>query len=788
MQDKFFQEHVFPTEIVEIRARRQAEQLPPGQLSDRPTPENDLVGLAISGGGVRSASIALGVVQALSRRGVLRRVDYLSTVSGGGFLGSCISAMLHRPYGGTSAQDFPLNHIPGSGEPPALAHVRSYCAYLAPEGFVDTIRIPALLVRGVLINVFTAVPFLLLAVGATDFFYQNAPQAGIYLSVFAFTGMGVFMAFSLSYPVIGRLLQRSLVWSHRNLFTQMLAVSFFGALALFASIPLVGLVWLSVVTSWTSFTTHLADRVGVLMLDLESPVPWVAMGAIVLITAAVLKTVQPFREAMAKAAIYPVGLVGPALLFGAFLLMCVTTIQSPFVDGHFAESLDSVAADPTQELDSDLIQELEDRGLQLGPRPNVAKAVDGYVISGQIPIEGTQDFRAGDVASLRMMGTGWLHVSSTALVHTRQYGVGGVLVFGIFVLLLFYDVNVTSLHGFYRDRLSKAWLIAPNPNGGPPQHVDQLRLSQLREPGSRAPYHLIHAAVNTTERDLRLHGRSADFFLFSKHWIGGQLAGWCSTGVMERRDPGLDLGTAMAISGAAAAPQMGDATIRPLAILMAMLNVRMAYWLPNPGLAQDASWFTRLMMWRGASPGYLLYEALGTANSKSSHILVSDGGHIENLGIYALLSRRCKFIMAVDGEEDGGRYCASLLQVIRYARVDMGIDIEIDLSPIRLNDQGYSTRSWAVGVIHYADGHQGTLVYMKSTLTGDESAEVMNFKRRFPSFPHDSTADQFFDSERFEMYRLLGWQLAQTAIREASENPVVAPFLADVDEELTRDR
>ena len=753
--------------MVEIRARRNAEGLTASGLTDRPTPQNDLLGLSISGGGVRSASIGLGVVQALSEGGVLRRVDYLSTVSGGGFLGSCISALLHRPFGSTSVEDFPLNHHPGLAEPPALAHVRSFCAYLTPEGFVDRIRIPALLVRGILINVFTALPFLLLAVGITDVFYGNVRDIVWMVPGLIFIGLFFFTTISLIYPVMGRILRRNLKWSRRNLFTQLLGVSFFGALALLASMPLLALISVSILTSWNRLVSDLSNEMAILADDFHNPTLWIALAVSLLALAALLKTVRPFRELLSRAAVYPVGLIGPALIFSAYLLLCVAVINEPFVDGMFRESLRQQLFHPHLRV------ELQERGIEVGAEPTVRP-----LSSSRWEITGVPDQVI--LESEAMMGNHYLFLESQSLDHSVHYFWGTMLVVMLLVVLLFYDVNVTSLHGFYRDRLSRAWLITMTPGKASPQHVDHLRLSQLREPGSRAPYHLILAAVNSSEMDPRLHGRAADFFLFSKHWIGGQLTGWCPTGIMEERDPMLDLGTAMAISGAAAAPQMGEATIRPLALLLALLNVRMAYWLPNPGRAREANWLTRLRMWRGAGPQYLLAEAMGSTSLKQSHILVSDGGHIENLGVYALLKRRCRVIIAVDGEQDQGRHCPSLLRVIRYARVDMGIHIDIDLTPIRLDDAGFSQRCWAAGTIHYGGGETGTLIYVKSTLTGSESVEIQDFHRRFPSFPHDSTADQFFDPERFEMYRLLGHQLASRAIQESRVDEHMAPVYADM--------
>jgi len=59
----------------------------------------DAVGLALSGGGIRSAAICLGVLQALNKHNVLRNIDYLSTVSGGGYIGSSLTATMTEAGG-----------------------------------------------------------------------------------------------------------------------------------------------------------------------------------------------------------------------------------------------------------------------------------------------------------------------------------------------------------------------------------------------------------------------------------------------------------------------------------------------------------------------------------------------------------------------------------------------------------------------------------------------------------------------------------------------------------------
>ncbi len=80
-----FHDEVYPAELEAIRQRRASTREPrrSADAGDAPPPdvEHGLVGLAFSGGGIRSASFSLGVTQVLIRKGLFERVDYLSTVS-----------------------------------------------------------------------------------------------------------------------------------------------------------------------------------------------------------------------------------------------------------------------------------------------------------------------------------------------------------------------------------------------------------------------------------------------------------------------------------------------------------------------------------------------------------------------------------------------------------------------------------------------------------------------------------------------------------------------------------
>src|SRR5215510_14152631 len=86
-------EEVRQAEVQYIAARRRLLH-PQGPEQDPGPVGETLIGLALSGGGIRSATTNLGILQALSRMGILKYVDYLSTVSGGGYIGSCLTSLL----------------------------------------------------------------------------------------------------------------------------------------------------------------------------------------------------------------------------------------------------------------------------------------------------------------------------------------------------------------------------------------------------------------------------------------------------------------------------------------------------------------------------------------------------------------------------------------------------------------------------------------------------------------------------------------------------------------------
>ena len=93
------------------------------------------------------------------------------------------------------------------------------------------------------------------------------------------------------------------------------------------------------------------------------------------------------------------------------------------------------------------------------------------------------------------------------------------------------------------------------------------------------------------------------------------------------------------------------------------------------------------------------------------------------------------------------------------------MDIKVRPVGIRpLDGDGGRTVHCAVGTIEYDRGASGILVYLKSSLTGDEPTDVLEYRSRQPLFPHQSTGDQCFDESQFESYRALGYHIAMRVL------------------------
>ncbi len=378
------------------------------------------------------------------------------------------------------------------------------------------------------------------------------------------------------------------------------------------------------------------------------------------------------------------------------------------------------------------------------------------------------------------------------------------------------NVNKFSLHGFYRNRLIRAYLGAsrgltpedrrtPNPLTGfdPLDNVYMAELANydfntgLYDASApvQKPFHVVNIALNLVRSDkLAWQQRKAQSFTVSPLHCGS----WQDVGYRRSHEFGyngavnraISLGTAIATSGAAASPNMGYHSSPAVTFLLALFNVRLGWWMGNPGEAGGRPFLgalgRALNLWptyRRACPAFsvgpLIAELFGFTNARRRYVYLSDGGHFENLGLYEMVLRRCHHIVVVDAGCDPTCAFEDLGNAIRKIRIDQGVDIEIDLDMLR--PQGATRRArWhhAIGTIRYDKVDEGaptgTLLYLKPSLTGDEPPDLQDYAARHELFPHEPTSDQFFDESQFESYRRLGEHIAWEVFREGRRHAPAA--------------
>ncbi len=302
------------------------------------------------------------------------------------------------------------------------------------------------------------------------------------------------------------------------------------------------------------------------------------------------------------------------------------------------------------------------------------------------------------------------------------------------------------------------------------------------------PQVIFSCAAHVSGQEVAPPGRQVVPWTMSGDYVGSPMIGWIATGRLAaatsptiRRD--LTVQAAQAISGAAIASQMGRMN-RTYSKLLTLTNARLGSWLPNPrylqrlGRRQSADWW-RPRLPRRRHLSTLGRELFGHYPQDGPLIYVTDGGHYENLGLVELLRHRCSNIVCVDASGDGADVAATLAQAVELAYEELGVEIRLDnagdlgagtgmphaTAPDQLiaELQNRLAKSCVVtGSIHYpalGDGlaeAEGTFVLGKAVLTPSTPFDLLAYATDNPAFPNDSTADQWFDFSRFDAYHALG--------------------------------
>ncbi|MGC2108210.1 MAG: patatin-like phospholipase family protein [Candidatus Korobacteraceae bacterium] len=391
------------------------------------------------------------------------------------------------------------------------------------------------------------------------------------------------------------------------------------------------------------------------------------------------------------------------------------------------------------------------------------------------------------------------------------------------------DINEFSLNSFYRNRLTRCYLGATNTHRDPSpltgfddRDTSGMQISRLLPKTPRAmaggvekddfvpytgPFPIICTTLNLTfGEDLAWQERKAASFAFTPLY-SGYTVGWTSGKQGDKLsfngfvptynygfpDGGINIATAVAISGAAASPNWGYHSNPATAFLMTMFDVRLGWWICNPRTLTGLAGADPLVPERSTdpasprfAPAQLTKELLGMTDDTSNYVYLSDGGHFDNMGLYELVRRRCYRILICDGEEDENYVFEGLGMAIRKCRIDFGVEIQLsDLKELRLNKKTRcSSAHFATGTIRYPEAggggpewKDGEIIYLKSSLTGTakylapgetkpttlctEPADILNYKLQHPNFPHDTTLNQWFTESQFESYRRLGCHVVE---------------------------
>jgi hypothetical protein len=591
-------------------------------------------GIALSGGGIRSATFALGVLSSIARHNLLPDFDYLSTVSGGGYAGCFLTSYLG--YGnseqnvGLRHSDLPFQRTEQESQP--MMGIRQRARYLS-SGFWERITLVMRSVHGIFVN-FTLLSCFMGILVVLDYWLEEYLVSHHSLAIYGLASP--FVALLLLRLIRPRTIPERWHVSAWNmflgfLFVLPLAFAFLRVSHIFGK-------W-----AWQEFLPHLTNQH-----------VFILIGVTCLVVAIISSTFVVFSRV--RPAIIGILTVGLLVLVEVTLYVALGQKGSDF---------------------------------------------SGYIVTTSCAIAGA--------------------------------------------LWLFLSVNQTSLHDFYRAKLASAFIFAPN------GQVPKISAFQPQ----MAMYPIVNCAFNApNSSDPLMRGRLAEVFSFTPHKSGSNLAGFATACDWEEANPRLDLASMMAISGAAVSPQMGLRTTRLGSFWLTLFNLRLGLWVKNPMRGTTLFKYPQLE--------YLWHEFTAGMTEKLPFAHLSDGGHIENLGVYELLRRRCRFILAVDGESDPQMTFHALTNLQRLAFIDFGIKIEPDLDDLRLSSSGFSRSHFRFCRIYYPSSEKlgeweiGYLLYVKLSLTGNEGEFIRRYRFDEPAFPHQSTLDQFFSETQFEAYRSLG--------------------------------
>jgi len=665
-----------------------------------------LTALCISGGGIRSATFALGALQGLADQGVLGDFDYLSTVSGGGYIGGWLTSWKHRRNGLDNIlpklrSGAPL---PKPGELDPIGHLRDYNNYLSPRmGFfsADTWTLAATVFRNMTLNWLVLVPLLMFALMAPrlilalailhdnfKYFYgvEMSPLtdyplrivSGFFFAAAIFNTMrylpGVggenctqkdflkyclapiilaaigFMTWDAWFdPYLNDVSPPPAYWVMVLWFTVSCAFGWVGYLVfrvrglmkrlrllvgnLSLAILLIGVctasaAWLLVITvykypGWPDYVTFgpplllLSFMVaGGLFVGLTSRIlgdgdrEWLARGAAWMLLFVVC-----------WAAICGVVLMGPILVFRLNAWLKSSVAAAGGLAGWICSKAGSASQSITKKGPGlDLVSKLA------APVFVVALLAGLAILTNWLMAE------AGTLApSLVLAPASWSSPDQNFLAFSRpELILAGALAFVIFgsIAAHYININKFSLHAMYRNRLIRAYLGASNADRSRPDlftgftDTDNIQMSDLNP--ALKPFHVLNMTLNLVAgKRLAWQQRKAESFTVSPLHAGSSRLSYRPSGEYgghEGGKDGISLGTAIAISGAAASPNMGYHSSGVIGFIMTLFNARLGAWLGNPGETGGTSKTLAFTRWSCGAAGRSSFWIRAATRSSSTRI------------------------------------------------------------------------------------------------------------------------------------------------------------------------
>ncbi|AZD08561.1 hypothetical protein C4K26_3158 [Pseudomonas chlororaphis] len=828
--------------------------------------------VALSGGGIRSATFCLGVLQAMARarapdavgeepgigKRLLAQFDYLSTVSGGGYLGSFFGSLFlpGRLRGRENAQVVASPEVQAAEdayevldfEPPGrihthidytkapvgeapLAWLRENGRYLTPGGSGDLFYILGLSLRNLLaLHVVIGMPLLCTLALAT------LAQVAISSSPLC-SPMVVLLPMDLVNVLCG-----SLWWVPV-------------AATLLWIVPLMLAFWMvyfrksqdEAVHLW-NWATLLCSAIGALFIGLAFA-PWgldAELRAILIVCGLVnwlgvlacigvalrLRFKRDKDDALARNncvrtyRVLVTRYLAQALIFTlllGFYVLVPWLAQWIYISEQRAQLMSSAVLLP----------------LLIGAIRSLSSLLDDKALPGwlsRLPLSVIAGVAGIAIFMLVALLWGLLvqFVRYQGLDSDSQMRLMGLVAVALVLSLaegrFIGFLNQSSLQSFYRSRLTRAYLGASNGLrfAGRTAKIRKQRLSVAEAlPGDDvpieqyygvttcAPVHLINVTLNLTvdpaEQLVQRDRKGKPLCLAPNGAEAPDSVSYILDGEPRKRSTrskwfseiyqNLGLAHWVATSGAAISTGLGRATSLGTSLSFGLTNLRLGTWWPGNFLEGDEqagtqrSW--RDKGWARVFPTqtYLFYELSAHFHGvRRDYQYLSDGGHFENTASYELIreGRKIELIVLCDCGADPSYQFDDLANLIRLARIDQALEIEEDLGVHEVSllapyfghtanfshpGPGDSLRcAMLFNVLDRQGQRTARILLLKPRLIAGVPVDVLNYANAHPTFPNESTANQFFDEAQFESYRQLGLQIGQTLFGSGKPTPVSQAF------------